>query len=222
MATLIFDLDGTLIDSAPDIHAASNTVLAEEGLAPMTLPEVRSFIGHGVPHLVACLLTAAGQDPAGPRHARLLARFTEIYEEAVNLTLPYPGVVAALEKLAADGHRLGLCTNKPLAPARAVLRHLDLLRFFAVVHGGDSHPLKKPDPAPLLAALAALGGGTALYIGDSEVDAECARRAGLSFALFTEGYRKAPVESLPHAAAFADFADLPALVAGLLAQPAAL
>ncbi|MDP3341950.1 phosphoglycolate phosphatase [Frigidibacter sp.] len=217
MATLIFDLDGTLIDSAPDIHAASNTVLVEDGLAPMTLPEVRSFIGRGVPHLVACLLTAAGQDPAGPRHARLVARFTDIYEEAVGLTVPYPGVVAALEALAAEGHRLGICTNKPLVPAQAVLRHLRLDRFFAVVKGGDSHPLKKPDPAPLLATLAALG-GPALYIGDSEVDAECAHRAGLTFLLFTEGYRKAPVDSLPHAAAFSDFAELPALVAHSLAE----
>lgn len=220
MTTLIFDLDGTLIDSAPDIHAASNTVLAEEGLAPMTLPEVRSFIGHGVPHLVACLLTAAGQDPAGPRHARLVARFTEIYEDAVGLTVPYPDVVTALEALAAEGHRLGICTNKPLVPALAVLRHLGLDRFFAVVKGGDSHPLKKPDPAPLLAALEALGTGPALYIGDSEVDAECAHRAGLSFLLFTEGYRKVPVESLPHAAAFRDFAALPALVARMLAPAA--
>jgi len=220
MTTLIFDLDGTLIDSAPDIHAASNTVLVEEGLAPMTLAEVRSFIGRGVPHLVACLLTAAGQDPAGPRHARLVARFTDIYEDAVGLTVPYPGVVAALEALAAEGHHLGICTNKPLVPAQAVLRHLRLDRFFAVVKGGDSHPLKKPDPAPLLATLAALGDAPALYIGDSEVDAECAHRAGLTFLLFTEGYRKAPVDSLPHAAAFRDFADLPALVARMLAPAA--
>ena len=220
MTTLIFDLDGTLIDSAPDIHAASNTVLAEEGLAPMTLAEVRSFIGRGVPHLVACLLQAAGQDPAGPRHAKLVARFAEIYEDAVGLTVPYPGVVAALEALAAQDHHLGICTNKPLVPAQAVLRHLRLDRFFTVINGGDSHPLKKPDPAPLLATLAALGNGPALYIGDSEVDAECAHRAGLTFLLFTEGYRKAPVDSLPHAAAFRDFADLPALVARMLALAA--
>lgn len=220
MATLIFDLDGTLIDSAADIHAAANHVLAEQGLAPLSLAEVRSFIGRGVPHLVACLLQAVGEDPAGPLHAPMVARFTADYEEAVGLTVPYPGVAAALEALAGAGHRLGICTNKPLLPARAVLRHLALEPAFEVVHGGDSHPLKKPDPAPLMAALQALGGGPALYIGDSEVDAECAQRAGLTFVLFTEGYRKTPVEALPHAAAFADFADLPALVASLLPQPA--
>lgn len=222
MAALIFDLDGTLIDSAADIHAASNLVLTEEGLAPLTLAEVRSFIGRGVPHLVACLLTAAGEDPAGPRHARLVARFAEIYEDAVGLTVPYPGVAAALADLTGQGHRLAVCTNKPLAPARAVLRHLGLERAFAVVHGGDSHAAKKPDPAPLLATLAALGGGPALYIGDSEVDAECAARAGLTFALFTEGYRKTPVDELTHAAAFADFAVLPGLIGKLLAQRATL
>ncbi|MDT8855575.1 phosphoglycolate phosphatase [Paracoccaceae bacterium Fryx2] len=216
MAVVIFDLDGTLIDSAPDIHAASNRVLAEEGFAALTLPQVRSFIGKGVPHLVQRLLEASGEDPAGPRYAPMVASFTAGYEDAVGLTLVYPGVRQALAELAGAGHRLGVCTNKPLAPTRAVLRHLGMLDSFGAVFGGDSLAQRKPDPAPLHATLAALGGGPAVYVGDSEVDAETAVNARLPFALYTEGYRKTPVADLPHQAAFSHFDDLPAIVARLL------
>ena len=218
MTAVIFDLDGTLIDSAPDIHAASNQVLHDAGFAPLSLAQVRSFIGKGVPHLVARLLEASGEPPSGPQHAAMVARFTARYESAVGLTRPYPGVAAALEALAANGLGLGLCTNKPVAPAKAVLRHLGLDHHFKVLIGGDSLAQRKPDPAPLRAALAALGGGVAVYVGDSEVDAATAAAARLPFALFTEGYRKTPVADLPHAAAFADFAALPEIIAQLAAR----
>ncbi|MDZ4135183.1 MAG: HAD hydrolase-like protein, partial [Paracoccaceae bacterium] len=140
MTAIIFDLDGTLIDSAPDIHAVANRVLTEAGFAPLTVPQVRGVIGKGVPHLVERLLETAGQDPAGPHHAPMVARFNAAYETAVGLTLCYPGVVAALDALAASGFILGICTNKPVSPARAVLRHLGLLDRFALVIGGDSLP----------------------------------------------------------------------------------
>lgn len=211
-AAVIFDLDGTLIDSAPDIHAASNAVLAAYGFAPLTLPQVRSFIGKGVPHLVHCLLAASEADPQGPLHAQMVADFTARYETAVTLTALYPGARAALEALAARGHRLGLCTNKPLAPTRAVLAHFGLAETFDVVIGGDSLPQRKPDPQPLLKALRMLGDGRALYVGDSEVDAQTAEAAGLPFVLFTEGYRKTPVADLHHAIAFSDHAMLQGIV----------
>jgi phosphoglycolate phosphatase len=210
---VIFDLDGTLIDSAPDIHAASNAVLAEHGFAPMTLPQIRSFIGRGVPHLVHCLLQASEADPTGPLHARMVADFTARYEEAVTLTALYPGVRATLDALKAAGHQLGLCTNKPIGPTVAVLRHFSMDTLFDTVIGGDSLPVRKPDPQPLLRALWDLGDGRALYVGDSEVDAQTAQAAGLPFALFTEGYRKTPVAELPHAIAFSDFAMLGGIVA---------
>ncbi|QYK40702.1 MAG: phosphoglycolate phosphatase [Paracoccaceae bacterium] len=212
MISVIFDLDGTLIDSAPDIHAASNRVLAEQGFPPLTLPQVRSFIGKGVPHLVERLLDASGDDPAGPRFAAMVASFTAGYEDAVGLTRPYPGVVAALDRLAATGCALGICTNKPHAPTLAVLRHLDLLDRFGVVIGGDSLPRRKPDPAPLRAAAQALGRDRVIYVGDSEVDAETAANAAMPFLIYTEGYRQAPLAALPHDAAFADWGALPALV----------
>lgn len=215
MSAIVFDLDGTLIDSAPDIHATANRVLEEAGLQAVSLQVVRGFIGRGVGHLVACLLRAQGRPGEGAEQAAMAARFEVLYDEAVTLTRVYPGVREALAALTEARHLLGICTNKPERPTRAVLRHLGLADRFAIVIGGDSLPQRKPDPAPLHAAFAALGGG-GLYVGDSEVDAETALRAGVPFALFTEGYRHAGIDALPHAAAFADFADLPAIAARLL------
>lgn len=212
-AALIFDLDGTLLDSAPDIHAVSNAVLEQYGYAPLSFDRVRSFIGHGVPHLVGCLLEASGAKPGGDLAERMIPDFNRIYEQAVTLTVPFPGVLAALHELRAAGHPLAICTNKPMGPTRTTLGHFGLTPLFDTVIGGDSLPTRKPDPAPLRQALADLGGGPALYIGDSEVDAETAQRAALPFLLFTEGYRKAAIENLPHAAAFSDFAALPGIVA---------
>ena len=208
---LVFDLDGTLIDSAPDIHAAANRLMAEEGLPPQTLERVRRMIGHGVPHLIDCLMQATRMPPDPERDADLVARYTAGYENAVDLTRPYPGVPQTLDRLAAAGHRMGLCTNKPLAAVRAVLAHLDLARHFPVIVAGDSLHPRKPDPAPLLAAIAELGGGPATYVGDHEVDAATARAAGVPFVLFTEGYRSASATMLA-SRSFADWTAFPALL----------
>ena len=209
---LVFDLDGTLVDSAPDIRAAVNRMLAGEGMDPLDLAAIIGFVGNGMPKLVERVMAARGLDPA--RHDELTQVTLDHYAAASSaLTRPYPGVPQALETLAAAGHRLALCTNKPEAPARAILSDLSLARHFPVVVGGDSLPVRKPDPAPALACVRALGGGAAAFVGDSEVDAETAAAAGLPFYLFTGGYRKAPVEALRHRASFSDFADLPDLIA---------
>lgn len=208
---IVFDLDGTLIDSAPDLHAALNRVLAEEGAAAVSLAQTRDFIGHGIPHLVHAARLACGIDAA--REPAMTAAMLRHYMAApARLSRPYPGAVACLETLQAMGHPLGLCTNKALAPTRLILKALDLERFFPVVIGGDSVAQKKPDPAPLLAAFAPLGRPW-LYVGDSEVDAETARAAGVRFALHTEGYRKAAAETLPHSFAFGDYARFAVLMA---------
>ena len=208
---LIFDLDGTLIDSAPDIRAAVNRMLAGEGLEPLDLPTVTDFVGNGMPKLVERVMAVKGIDPA--RHKALTQVTLDHYNAAPSaLTRPYPGVPQALAALEAAGHRLALCTNKPEAPARAILADLGLARHFPVVIGGDTLPMRKPDPAPALECVKAMGGGDAAFIGDSEVDAATAEAAGLPFYLFTEGYRKSPVSALPHQAAFSDFAALPGLI----------
>ncbi len=212
---VIFDLDGTLIDSAPDIHAAANRVLRAEGLEEQSFTQVRSFIGRGVPHLIRQLLVAAGHGGEDVRQARMTERFVAGYEDAVGLTLPYPGVAEALEHLRTAGHPLGICTNKPQAATRAVLAHLGLLDPFTVIVGGDSLAVRKPDPEPLHLAVSRLGQPRAIFVGDSEVDAETAQAAGLPFLLFTEGYRKTPVDNLPQAGRFSHHATLPRLIAGL-------
>ena len=216
MAALVFDLDGTLIDSAPDIREVGSAAIALAGLAPLTLEETRACIGHGAPAFVTKALRLRGLDPEPALHARVLDLFLARYDDAVRLTAPYPGVPEALAALTAAGHRLALCTNKPARPTRAVLAHVGFDDRFETLVCGDSLPQRKPDPAPLHAAVAALGGGPALYIGDSEVDAATAQAAALPFLLFTEGYRATPVSGLPHARSFDRFAALPALVTDLL------
>lgn len=213
---IVFDLDGTLIDSAPDINAAGNAALAAEGLPGVSLAQTRSFIGNGAGVYVKRLEGAVADrhDPA--RVQRMRARFAVEYETAHTLTRLYPGVEDALATLRADGWRFGLCTNKPIAPTRTVLAHFGWLDLFEQVIGGDSLPVHKPDPAPLLSVIGAMGGGPVLYVGDSEVDAGTAQAARVPFALFTQGYRKTPVARIPHDRAFDDWAGFPAVVRALM------
>lgn len=212
---LVFDLDGTLIDSAPQIHAAANSVFEAKGLPPFPQETVRGFIGNGVGVLVQRLMAHQGLPEDAKLHAELVARFIDIYEEAFDLTALYPGVSTALPVLADLGHRLAICTNKPVGPTRAVLRHFGLMPLFPVIVGGDTLPQRKPDPAPLHAAIAAMGGGKALFVGDSEVDSETATAAGVPFALYTGGYRKAAPEALNAKLIFDDHAALPRLITHL-------
>jgi phosphoglycolate phosphatase len=210
---IVFDLDGTLIHSAPDIHAAANRMLAEEGLEPLDLATITSFIGNGIPKLVERVMRTRGIDPG--EHTRLVGVMGRHYNAApADLTRPYPGLLPLLNTLKAQGVALGICTNKPLVPTMEILRLLDMTEFFSAVIGGDSLGVKKPDPAPLNACFETLGAVRRLYVGDSETDAETAERAGVPFALFTQGYRKVPVENLTHIARFDDFSRLLPIVNG--------
>ncbi len=211
MARIVFDLDGTLIDSAADIAHAANATLKEVGAQPLSVSEARGFVGAGAPKFVERMARARGLDDV----TTLLPRFVHHYERAVSETVIYSGVEDVLAGLKAQGHRLALCTNKPLRPTQAVLAHLGWDTMFDAVFSGDSLPVRKPDPAPLLAALEALGEGPAIYVGDGEVDAETAERAGVPFLLFTQGYRKTPVEELVHHASFDDWGQVPGLVVEL-------
>ncbi|WP_299415614.1 phosphoglycolate phosphatase [uncultured Sulfitobacter sp.] len=206
---IVFDLDGTLIDSAPDICAVANALLAPHH-AQITLAQTHMFIGNGVSVFVARMLAAVGLSET--LHAEVLAGFKAAYPTAVGQTHPYAGVIHALGILKRQGHMLGICTNKPLVPCMAVLDHLGLTDYFDTFWGGDSLAVHKPDPAPLRAAFDALGQGPSVYVGDSEVDAQTAQAAEVPFLLFSAGYRKSPLAQIPHSAAFDDFATLPALV----------
>ncbi|MEM6487426.1 MAG: phosphoglycolate phosphatase [Pseudomonadota bacterium] len=214
MRAVVFDLDGTLVHSAPDIHAAANAVLAEIGRPPLSLDQVCGFIGNGVVKLIERALAATG----GVRDLdTAVARFRAIYGAApARLTQPYEGVRACLSALRRADLALAVCTNKPEAPARAILQALDLSAPFPVVVGGDTVGVAKPDPAPLLACLGALGVGVGdtLFVGDSETDEDTAQRAGVAFAHFTRGYRNKPADAFRAAFAFDDYAALAPFVLG--------
>lgn len=211
MASIVFDLDGTLIDSAPDLQKIANDLLQADGYAPISVAETRSFIGNGASVFVEKMCDARGV----PKNSepQYIDAFLKAYQSAFDLTDPYPGVRSALEKLKAQNHKLGICTNKPIGPCQAVLSHLKLIEFFDAIIGGDSLPVRKPDPATLFAAFDILQGDVFVYVGDSEVDAETAQRAKIPFLLFTEGYRKTSVDQIPHTAPFAHFRELEGLIA---------
>lgn len=217
---IVFDLDGTLIDSAPDIHAAVNAVLRENGTPKLTLDQVRSFIGGGVDVLWQKVRRATGLPETS--HTDLVAGFMSRYHDATGLTQLFPGVLDALGNLADRGHPLGICTNKPMGPTKAILDHFGIRSVFQTIVGGDSLPEKKPDPAPLLLAFSGLGADPrkpdGIYVGDSEFDAECARRANVPFLIYSKGYRMTPIAELPHLAQFADFQELSSLVEDVTAR----
>ena len=215
MAAIIFDLDGTLIDAAPDICATANTVLAEEGAAPISLDETKSFIGNGALVFVERMSKLRNLPEAGfeARHRR----FQQVYVEAHDHTVIYEGAVAALDDLRAAGHRLGLCTNKPLLPTQSVLAHFDLDGYFDHVIAGDSLPQRKPDPAPLQAVIAALGVSPVIYVGDSMTDALTAKSAGVPFLLYTEGYNHGRLAEMERAASFSHHRDMAAQIQAILA-----
>lgn len=211
---IVFDLDGTLIHSAPDIVAAANRMLGDFGHPPLPVRQLTSFIGHGIPHLVQRVIETCGLDPT--LHPAMTERMVAQYSaDPAGMTLPYPGVVAMLEQLRGNGHRLGVCTNKLEGLSRQILDALDLAQHFDVVVGGDTLPVRKPDPAPLRFTFVLLTGAPLLFVGDSEVDAETAAAAGMDFALFTAGYRRRAVEDLPHRFAFRRHDLLPDIVAAL-------
>ncbi|HWG79176.1 MAG TPA: phosphoglycolate phosphatase [Stellaceae bacterium] len=207
---ILFDLDGTLVDSVPDLAAAVNGLLAELDRPALGLAQVTSMVGDGTSALVERALAASGAagTPLRAAHDRFLA----LYEaDPTRLTRPYPGVPAVLDQLAAAGWRLGVCTNKPERATRAVLTGLDLDGFFAVVLGGDSGPTRKPDPGPLHAALGRLGSapGNAAMIGDHRNDVVAAQAAGMPVVFARYGYGAATLAGLTPDAGIDRFAELP-------------
>lgn len=212
-ARIVFDLDGTLIDSAPDIQNIANAALEEIGSRSISLQETHSFIGEGIQVFVRKMREA--RDLPEVYQERLLKELVKRYDDAVTLTVMYPNVAGTLAELSRR-YSLGICTNKLYRPAMAVLKHLKIDHFFGSVWGGDNPLGRKPDPASLLAAFDELGSGLCIYVGDSEVDAETAERAGLPFVLFTPGYRNSPVHSIPHAASFDDFRELSGLIEAMV------
>ena len=213
MRTLLFDLDGTLVNSVPDLTTALNTVVARDGLAPFAEAEVARMVGDGVRVLLERGFSARGATP----DAEAQQRFMAVYGAHVaDDSRPYPHVAETLRSLAEAGWRMAVCTNKPEALARKLLETLGLLGFFAAVAGGDSYPTRKPDPAHVTATLAAAGdsGAGAIMIGDHHNDISAATGAGLPCIYAAWGYG-GPDMGAGAAAVANDFSEIPALVAGM-------
>jgi phosphoglycolate phosphatase len=218
-AALVFDLDGTLVDSRRDLAEAVNRTRAELGVAALPVVEVTGMVGEGARKLMQRAL-AGVVDPAADRAAfdRLFARFLEHYwDTCLETTRPYPGVEAMLGELAAAGLPLALLTNKPEATTHRILEHFDLARRFAAVVGGDTFATRKPDPAGLadIARRLARPLAATMMIGDSPTDAATARAAGSRFALALWGFP--PPEVTAPLAAELRAPDPPALARALLA-----
>lgn len=214
-ATIVFDLDGTLVDSLADLAAAINLMLEDVGQHPLPQGTIQQFVGNGLPKLVERVILHCGlpRESHSDLTRRTLAHYTAASSDR---TVPYPGVIDALHELRGMGCSLGVCTNKPEDPARHVLEALGLSGFFDAVLGGDTMSTRKPDPAHLFASFdAILDTGPRLFVGDSEVDAETARRAQVPFLLFTNGYRKSAVSEIPHDVSYEEASELPGHVAKL-------
>ena len=220
---ILFDLDGTLIDSAPDLQTAANVLLTEAGRPPLSLAQVMQMVGDGMPSLIRRAFAATGAPTTEADMPGLLRRFRAAYAEPAggHRTIVYPGVAEALAEFKAEGLRLAVCTNKVEAAAVDILDHLGLAHHLDAVVGPDTVPAQKPDPAHLHAALARLGVAPehAVMVGDGPNDVAAARAAGLPVLLVTYGYRLCRTAADLRADAMADrFADVPGALRALCAR----
>ena len=213
---ITFDLDGTLVDSAPDLQAALNHVLTWAGRSTLDIDRVKGMVGDGVQKLVERALEATGGIPDAEAVETLshwVSRFIDEYQSHdIELTRPYPGVPETLDRLRKDGFALAVCTNKPQAATMHILDAFGLSKYFNAVLGGDVlDGIRKPDPKHLLATLAGLGvePSEAVMVGDHLNDLACARGAGSPAVLCTYGYSRVPVTELGADAVIEHFADLP-------------
>lgn len=210
-ATVVFDLDGTLIDSAPDLGGALNGVLAELGRPPVAPEAVRKIVGEGAVAMLRWGLEATGGvDGHDPEVLR--PRFLEHYgHRIVRETRLFPGVGETLDALDARGCRLAVCTNKPEGLARGVLDGLGQGRRFGALVGCDTLPVRKPDPRAVARAVLEAGGGMerAAMVGDSRTDVLAARNAGIPSVVVSYGYTRVPPSELGADAVVDRFDGLP-------------
>ena len=191
LQALIFDLDGTLVDTAPDLHAATNHVLGLIGRHPISMAELRAFVGHGAMNLIERGVAATGEPVDQDTLKRLHKSFLEYYGDNIaDHSVVFDGLLAVLDKAQARGLKLGVCTNKVEKLSHKLLTELGMMQRFGSLIGGDTLPVMKPDPAPLLEAIARLGiaPANAMMVGDSETDIRTAQNAGLPVLAVTFGY----------------------------------
>ena len=220
--TIVFDLDGTLVDTAPDLIDTLNIVFAREGLPPVAYETARNLIGGGARMMIARGVEAEGRALAAADLDRLFAEFIDYYTAHIaDRSQPFPGVADAIDALVARGYRFAVCTNKLERLSVLLLQKLGLAERFAAICGQDTFGMQKPDPDMLLRTVAAAGGASqdAIMIGDSLTDIRTARAAGVPVIAVDFGYSDKPVVQFAPDRVIGHFSQLPAAVAELSLRP---
>ena len=215
---LVFDLDGTLIETAPDLVDTLNVVFAREGLAPVPFETARNFIGGGARAMIARGMEAEGRVLPPAKLEEMFSEFLDYYAEHVaDRSHPFPGLIDALDQLAAGGHRFAVCTNKLERLSRLLLDALALSHRFEAICGQDTFGVQKPDPEVLRRTIHAAGGDPqrSIMIGDSVTDIRTARAAGVPVIAVDFGYSERPVAEFEPDRLISHFAQLPGAVAAL-------
>ncbi len=218
--TLVFDLDGTLVDTAPDLAAATNHVLARAGLAPINETEILPFVGHGAMKMIERALAAHGRSASEREFREHFDCFIAHYRANIAVrSRPYPGVIEALTSFEKYGATLAVCTNKMEAHARALLDELDMSKHFSALTGGDSLGVSKPNPKHLTGTIALAKGSAkrSIMIGDSETDIRTAQAAGIPVIAVNFGYSAEPVGSFAPDIVIGHYDELREAISGLTA-----
>lgn len=216
--TIVFDLDGTLIDTAPDLVDTLNVVFAREGLPAVPYETARNLIGGGARRMIARGIEAEGVAVASPRLEQLFADFIAYYSEHIaDRSRPFPGLTDALDALAADGCRFAVCTNKLERLTVLLLDKLNLTDRFASICGQDTFGIQKPDPEVLRRTIAVAGGDTAdaIMVGDSATDIRTARAAGIPVIAVDFGYSERPIIEFGPDRIISHFAQLRSAIAAI-------
>ncbi len=216
---IIFDLDGTLVDTAPDLMSALNAVLSDAGHRTIDTSEFRGLVGFGVRRLFERAFEKTGAALSEDQLLRYSDEFLSHYRANIaNESRPFPRVDETLETLAGEGALLGVCTNKPHDLTGLLLDELDLTRHFGAVMGAGHAPYNKPDPRHILDVVRALNGDAAraVMVGDSAVDVNAAKAAKIPVIVMSYGYTPEPAHELGGDALSSDFAEIPKLAAELL------
>lgn len=219
--TLVFDLDGTLVDTAPDLYLSTNEALASMGVPPVAESAVRPWISFGARRMVTEALAVAGHEAGDAEVDAALERFLAYYADNIALrSRPFPGLEPALDRLAAAGARLVVCTNKREVLSYKLLDALQMTRRFAAIAGRDTFAVSKPHPDHLLGAIRMAGGDPrqAIMIGDSEVDIATAKAANVPIIAVTFGYTAQPVTDFDPEAVIEHYDALEAAVERLASR----
>ncbi len=217
--TLVFDLDGTLVDTAPDLIAATNHVLEHIGLPAVDADSLRPWVGHGAKHMIERAIGAAGETMTQAEHDDLLERYFDYYGRNIAVgSRPFEGAVPALQTFHAAGAKLAVCTNKIERMSKLLLDALDLSRFFVAVVGRDTLGAAKPHPDALLGTIRLAGGepARAIMIGDSGIDVATAKAAGVPVIGVSFGYTATPVREFAPDAVIDHYRELERTIARLM------